>query len=168
MYQRLVYRQEAVMDKLNYRILETLQNNFPLSERPYEIIARKLQISHEQLWDRVQSLVSDGVIRRIGASLDSRKLGFYSTLAAVNVKTDIVERASEIIGQFPEVTHSYMRKDPFNIWFTIIAANNERIEYILEQIRSTLSLEKSQVLNLPIKRLFKLDARFNVLPQPQE
>ena len=152
------------MDKRDYRILEALQNNFPLSERPYEIIAHRLQISHEQLWRRVQSLISDGVIRRIGASLDSRKLGFYSTLAAVNVKADIVERASDIIGRFPEVTHSYLRKDHFNIWFTIIAVNNERIEYILDQIRFSLSLEKTQVLNLPVKRLFKLDARFNVLP----
>ncbi len=152
------------MDKLDYRILEALQNNFPLSERPYEIISRGLQISCEQLWSRVQSLMSDGVIRRIGASLDSRKLGFHSTLAAVNVKADIVERASEIIGQFPEVTHSYLRKDHFNIWFTIIAVSNERIEYILDRIRISLSLEKSQVLNLPVKRLFKLDARFNVSP----
>ncbi len=107
--------------------------------------------------------MANGMIRRIGASLDSRKLGFSSTLVAVNVKADLVERASEIIGQFPQVTHSYLRKDPFNIWFTIIAVDNERIECILEQIRSSLTLEKSQVLNLPVKRLFKLNGRFNVL-----
>ncbi|GAF71750.1 unnamed protein product, partial [marine sediment metagenome] len=77
---------------------------------------------------------------------------------------DLVDRAAKIVGQFPEVTHSYLRKDRFNIWFTIIAVNNERIEYILEQIRCSLSLKNSQVLNLPAKRLFKLDARFNVSP----
>ncbi|GAG13234.1 unnamed protein product, partial [marine sediment metagenome] len=85
------------------------------------------------------------------------------TLAAVNVKADLVERSSEIIGRFPQVTHSYLRKDRFNIWFTIIAVDNEKIECILEQIRSSLTLEKSQVLNLPVKRLFKLNVRFNVL-----
>ena len=108
--------------------------------------------------------MANGMIRRIGASLDSRKLGFSSTLAAVNVKADLVERASEVIDQFPEVTHSYLRRDHFNIWFTIIAVDNERIEYILKEIRFSLPLEKSQVLNLPVKRLFKLDVRFNVLP----
>ena len=151
------------MDKLNCRILEALQNGLPLSERPYEILARRLQISCEQLWNKLQKLMANGIIRRIGASLDSRKLGFSSTLAAVNVKADLVERASEIIGRFPQVTHSYLRKDRFNIWFTIIAVDNKRIECILEQIRSSLTLEKSQVLNLPVKRLFKLNVRFNVL-----
>ncbi len=34
--------------------------------------------------------------------------------------------------------------------------------------RSSLSLGNSQVLNLPVKRLFKLDIRFNVLPYLQE
>jgi DNA-binding Lrp family transcriptional regulator len=152
------------MDELNCRILEALQNDFPLSEKPYEIIANRLQIPCDELWDRTQRLIAEGVIRRIGASLDSRKLGFCGTLAAVCCKADLVEQAAEIIGRFPEVTHSYLRNDNFNIWFTIIATDKERIEHILEQIRTSLSLESSQVLNLPIKHLFKLNARFNVKP----
>jgi DNA-binding Lrp family transcriptional regulator len=152
------------MDEQDGRLLEALQNNFPLSENPYETIASSLQISCNELWDRVQRLISDGVIRRIGASLDSRKLGFCSTLAAVSCTADIVEKAARTIGQFHEVTHSYLRNDNFNIWFTLIAIDEERIEYILEQIRTSLSLERSQVLNLPMKRLFKLNARFKVVP----
>lgn len=150
------------MDELDCRILEALQNDFPLSENPYEIIANKLQIPCDELWNRTQRLIAEGIIRRIGASLDSHKLGFCSTLAAVYCQADLVEQAAEIIGRFPEVTHSYLRNDNYNIWFTIIATDQERIEYILEQIRTSLSLESSQILNLPIKHLFKLNARFNV------
>jgi len=150
------------MDKLDCRILEAVQNDFPLSEKPYEIIARKLQIACDELWNRVERMVGEGVIRRIGASLDSRKLGFCSTLAAVSVEADLVEKAAEIIGRYPEVTHSYLRKDDFNIWFTIIATGEERIEEILEEIRTGLSLDSSDILNLPVKRLFKLDVRFRV------
>ena len=102
------------------------------------------------------------MIRRLGASLDSHKFVFRSTLAAVSVKPALVEQAAAVIGGFPEVTHSYLRGDRFNIWFTIIAVDDERIGQILEQIRSTLSLASSQVLSLPVKRLFKLNARFNV------
>ncbi len=150
------------MDELDCRILEALQNDFPLSERPYEIIAQRLQIPCDRLWSRIQRLIAEGVIRRIGASLDSHKLGFCSTLAAVSCKAELVEQATKKIGQFPEVTHSYLRNDNFNIWFTIIATDEERIDFILEQIRTSLSLESSQVLNLPIKHLFKLNARFKV------
>ena len=150
------------MDQMDCRILEAVQNDFPLCENPYRFIADKLQISRDQLWDRISRLIDKGLIRRIGCSFDSRKLGFCSTLAAVKVSDDLVERASEVIGAFAEVTHSYLRKDDFNIWFTIIAIDQDRIENILEQIRSTLSLESSQILNLPMKRMFKLNARFDI------
>jgi DNA-binding Lrp family transcriptional regulator len=150
------------MDKIDSQILQELQDNFPLSERPYDIVADRLQISQEEIWERVQLMLDKGVIRRMGASLDSNKLGFRSTLAAVSVAPELVDRAAEIIGQFYEVTHSYLRNDDFNIWFTLIAVDDDRIENILEQIRKALSLERSKVLNLPMKRLFKLDARFRV------
>ena len=150
------------MDEQDCKILEALQYDFPLTERPYEIMAQTLQMPLDELWDRIQRLMKDGVVRRIGVSLDSRKLGFSSTLAAVSCKTDIIQKAAKIIEQFPEVTHSYLRNDKFNIWFTLIAVDEEKIERILEQIRTSLSLEHSQILNLPMKRLFKLNARFKV------
>lgn len=150
------------MDNINRRILQELQDDFPLESRPYEIVADRLCLSKEDLWERIQQMLDEGVIRRIGASIDSRKIGFRSTLAAVSVEPELVDRAAEIIGGFHEVTHSYLRNDPFNIWFTIIAVDEKRIEEILKQIRDSLALEETKVLNLPVKRLFKLDARFKV------
>ena len=153
---------KGYMDRKNRRILQALQDDFPLEARPFEIVADRLHISLEELWENVQQMLDEGVIRRIGASIDSKKIGFRSTLAAVSVEPELVDRASEIIGGFHEVTHSYLRNDSFNIWFTLIAVDEKRIEEILEQIRDSLSLEKSKVLNLPVKRLLKLDARFKV------
>jgi DNA-binding Lrp family transcriptional regulator len=157
------------MDELNLSILQELQDDFPLNESPYELVADRLQISAstgrltaERLLDKVKRMLDEGIIRRLGASFDSNKLGFSSTLAAVSVEKEQIGRAAEIIGQFPEVTHSYLRDDAFNIWFTIIAVDDKRIENILKQICTALSLKNSQVLNLPAKRLFKLDARFSV------
>lgn len=149
------------MDKLDGQLLNMLQNDFPLAEKPYEELAAKLEISRDQLWERVLRLMDNGTIRRIGASLNSHEFGFCSTLATVSVPSDLVEKAAEVIGQYPEVTHSYLRNDKYNIWFTIIAPNTQRMVTILEEIKTALSLEDSQVLNLPMKRLFKLKACFN-------
>ena len=150
------------MDELDGRILQALQNEFPLSQHPYEIMSGKLGISCEQLMARLRALKADGVIRRMGASLDSRRFGYKSTLAAISVEQSAVKKASELIGSFSEITHSYLRNDHFNIWFTVIAPDDKEIERIIGEIQSALSLESSQVLNLPMKRLFKLNASFNL------
>jgi len=151
------------MDKLDCRILDALQKNFPLSEKPYEILSDELGIDCRQLRSRFLALIADGSIRRIGASLDSHKLGYYSTLAAISVEPKAIKLASEIVGKFSEVTHSYLRKDKFNIWFTVIAIDQQRTESILSNIRDSLSLKDSQILNLPMRRLFKLNACFTTL-----
>jgi len=148
------------MDETDRRIIQALQNEWPLEEKPYNVLAQRLQIPVEQLWDRTQRLLAQGLIRRIGASLDSHKLGFSSTLAALSVEPEKLEKAAQIVGQFPQVTHSYLRRDSFNIWFTIIAADSKTIDEILNKIRTGLSLKDSQILNLPVKNRFKLDTRF--------
>jgi len=152
------------MNDLDRRILDVLQQGFPLSTRPFDVLAERLGIDAELLWRRVDAMLERGVIRRIGASFDSRKLGFCSTLAAVRIGSELTDRAAEVIGRYSEVTHSYLRDHEFNIWFTIIAPDDQRIEVILREIREELSLDASDMLNLPMKRMFKLDARFKAQP----
>lgn len=134
--------------------------DFPISPDPYGIIAERLGIDTQTLLDRVKALIESGTIRRIGVSVDSRKMGFSSTLAAIRVSDEGIESACEIIDSYPEITHSYLRDDEFNIWFTVIAVDKQRISQVLEEVRGKLNLEVSDVLDMPVKKLFKLDARF--------
>ena len=148
------------MDKLDKQIINQLQTDFPVCLCPYAVIARRLGISEDVLFDRVCRLTESGIIRRIGVSVDSRRIGFESTLAALRVKGDMVETASEVIDSYREITHSYLRADQFNIWFTVIAETRQRIRQVLEELAVKLEIDKDDVLDLPVKKLFKLDVRF--------
>jgi DNA-binding Lrp family transcriptional regulator len=150
------------MDAVDKRVLALLQGEFPLCERPYGVLGEKAGLSEEELWGRVERMLGEGVIRRIGASMDSAGLGFSSTLAAVRVEASRVEEAAEVIGGYDEVTHSYLRGDEYNIWFTVIAESAERVARIVGEICERLGLEEKDVLNLPMKQMFKLDTRFDV------
>lgn len=134
--------------------------DFPVSPNPYDTIADRLGIETDELLQRVQALLDCGTIRRIGISVDSRKMGFASTLAAVRVADDRVDSISEIINSYPEITHSYLRENEFNIWFTVIAESVQRIEEVLEELRVKFDIGADDVLDLPVTQLFKLDARF--------
>jgi DNA-binding Lrp family transcriptional regulator len=148
------------VDNLDRKIVTELQMDFPITPNPYDIIADRLGIKTDELLQRVQALLESGTIRRIGISVDSRKMGFASTLAAVRVSDDLVDSTSEIINSYPEITHSYLRANEFNIWFTVIAESVERIEEVLEELRGKLDIGTDDVLDLPVTQLFKLDARF--------
>jgi DNA-binding Lrp family transcriptional regulator len=148
------------MDDLDKQIITQMQMDFPLEANPYDIIAERLGVSAEEVFGRVDALMDIGTIRRVGASIDSRKLGYSSTLAAVRVTDERVDEASELINSYPEITHSYLRKNEYNIWFTVIAVDRERVEAVIEELRGRLGLNSDDVLDLPVLNLFKLDARF--------
>ena len=148
------------MDDLDRKIIKELQENFPLEVHPYEIIADHLGISVDQLWLRVQDLAQSGVIRRMGFSIDSRRIGYSSTLTGIRVSQDRVDEASELIASYPQITHSYLRADEYNIWFTVMADSRESVLDVLEEIRQKLELSPDDVMDLPVEKLFKLDARF--------
>ena len=148
------------MDELDRRIIAELQGNFPLVADPYQILAKNLGVDVDELWRRVVDLVESGVIRRIGFSIDSRKMGYSSTLAAIRVSPEQIDEACELIDDYPEITHSYLREDAFNIWFTVIAESQECIASILEEMRRALELSEEDMMDLPVEKLFKLDARF--------
>jgi len=152
------------VDELDRRIIQKLQDNFPLEPNPYDILAATIGINADELWQRVCTLVESGVIRRIGFSIDSQKMGYSSTLAAVRVAPERVEEASEVIAAYPQVTHSYLRDDVFNIWFTVIAQDRDCVSALLEEIRIKLGLSNDDIMNLPVQKLFKLDARFKFVP----
>ena len=148
------------MDDLDQKIITQLQMDFPIEANPYDSIAERLDVDVEVLFKRVESLIDHGTIRRIGASIDSRKIGYHSTLASIRVSGEQVDRACQLIDSRPEITHSYLRSNEFNVWFTVIASSQERVKEVIEELRVKLDLEVSDVLDLPMLQLFKLDARF--------
>ena len=70
---------------------------------------------------RVLAMADADVIRRLGANFTSRKLGYTSTLVAVRVAPDKLEIFVAVVNRYPGVTHNYLRRHRYNVWFTLIA-----------------------------------------------
>lgn len=142
------------MDNIDKLILNKIQAEFPISERPFLELGRDLGLEEADTLERVKKLKESGIIRRIGASFDSKKLGFKSTLCAIKVPEERVDEVADIINQYPEVTHNYLRNHAYNIWFTLITPSRERIYQILGEIS-----QKSGILDvreMPSTKVFKI------------
>ncbi len=149
----------AELGKLEQRVLEVIQQKFPIVPRPYEALARQLGSDEDEVFDAVQSLCGKGIIRRLGGSFDSRKVGYRSTLAALSVPEDRLEEAVAVVNSYPGVTHNYEREGKYNVWFTLIAESDEEIEKTIEEIRSKTG---APALNLPATHIFKIKVDFNL------
>jgi DNA-binding Lrp family transcriptional regulator len=129
------------------RTFSLLQRNFPVVSEPFELAARKLELSVPQLLRRLRTLEETRVLRRIGVSLHHRRMGYNANaLVAWTVNDDAtlddVVDAGKRAASFPWVSHCYIRKTIENTvrytWshslYTMLHALNE--SSLSEQIRT--------------------------------
>lgn len=146
------------LDALDRAILNEIQSHFPLVPRPYEEMARRVGASEAEVLARVKALHAAGVIRRIGANFTSRKLGYTSTLVAARVPQEALEDFVRQVNRYPGVTHNYLRRHRYNVWFTLIAESESRLAEILAEIKATTGV--TDLLSLPAKEIFKIKVDF--------
>ena len=118
----------GTLDDLDRAILNEIQSHFPIESRAYAEVGRRVGASEEEVLARVSAMTDAGVIRRIGANFTSRKLGYTSTLCAARVPEDRLDRFVAVVNRYPGVTHNYLRRHRYNVWFTLIAESEERLQ----------------------------------------
>lgn len=148
------------MDSLDRKILNEIQSNFPVSPRPFFDLGERLDMSEDVIIERIKRLKTEGVIRRIGGSLNSRKLDFTSTLCAARVSAQKMDAFVAEVNSYKGVTHNYLRKNDYNVWFTFIGPSVEYIEKCLAEIRRKTGVEN--ILNMPAVRTFKIRVEFEI------
>jgi DNA-binding Lrp family transcriptional regulator len=148
------------MDEIDKKILNILQRDFPLVAEPFKAVAEKAGVSEDDVLSRIERMKQEGIIRRIGAVFDSRKLGFVSTLCAARVPEGKLKVFVEVVNAYPGVTHNYRRHHEYNVWFTFIAPSEEELKNNLTEIRNRTGMP--DILDMRASRTFKIDASFEL------
>ena len=148
------------MDEIDKALLNQIQSGFPVTPKPFLELGKKLNISEQEVIDRVTRLKEEGIIRRIGGNFNSRKINFTSTLCAAKVPEEKIEKFVEIVNGYKGVTHNYLRNHEYNIWFTFIAPDRSFIEKALNDIADRSGVK--DILNLPAVEMYKIKVDFEV------
>jgi siroheme decarboxylase len=148
------------MDNIDKKILNILQKEFPLEERPFGAIAEKCGISEEEVICRAQKLKDRGIVRRIGAIFNGANLGRVSALCAARVPAEKLKNFVSAVNACPGVTHNYLRNNDYNVWFTVNAASKNEIARFLAQLKVETGV--TDVLEMRAVRTFKIDATFEM------
>jgi len=144
--------------KLEQHLLNDFQQGLPLSPTPYADIARQLGVYETTVLESVQRLQTEGVISRVGAVFRPNRVG-VSTLAAMAVPKEELESVAAMVNDFAEVNHNYERDHHFNLWFVVIAADNESLQATLKKIEK---LSGYKVMDLPMLEDYYIDLGFEL------
>lgn len=123
------------LDEIDRALVNALQDDLPLTHRPYALVAEKVGISEEELLERVRTMRESGVLTRFGPFFDAVKLGGAFCLCAMEVPQDGFDEVCELVNAHLEVAHNYERSHKLNMWFVLgceteagIAEAADRIE----------------------------------------
>lgn len=165
------------LDETDRKLLTILQAGIPLCSRPYEEIARRISRStasggtqigstgqdapaEEAVMDRIRRLKEEKIIRRMTGLFDSGRLGYTSVLCGMKIAEPDIDRMSDLLLQYPGITHNYLRDHEYNMWFTLISPNARHMDQVIRQIeKSGLA---GRILRLYPEKKYKIRANFSV------
>ena len=150
-------------------LLTLLQSRFPLAQVPFTDLGERLGWRESTVISRLQVFEESGLVREISGIFDTRRLGYASTLVALQVQPEQLQKVARAVSQHRGVSHNYSREHAFNLWFTLAVPPGTDLEREIEALATQPGV--LQALNLPTVRTFKIDARFgleaNALPDEE-
>lgn len=160
-----------ILTPLEQTLLDTIQDAFPLEERPYRALADVLNgrgegetVTEQAAFEAVENLRNSGIVRRIGGIYDSHRLGFISRLCAGKVSD--VDKFAAVVNGISAITHNYVRSHEYNVWFTVIAESEGEIRAVVEGLCSTTDLHEVHILTATKK--FKINTVMRVLKENED
>ena len=147
-----------VADPADRRLLDDFQRDFPVTPRPFALVAETVGLDEADVIRRLNTMRMSGRITRVGATCAPNTLS-ASTLAAVAAPADRIEDIAAIINEEAGVNHSYEREDTWNIWFVATGPNRAHVDATLARIEENTGL---RVLDLRLVRPFNVDLGFKM------
>lgn len=136
---------------LDIRIIRKIQEDLPLVPEPYKVIAKELGITESELINKIQEFCNRGIIRRLGATLNHRNIGFKANAMVVwKVPDEKIKDVSKIMILFAQITHCYQRPTfpgwPYNIFTMVHGETKVECEKVIKEISNAISINEYNIL----------------------
>jgi len=149
------------MDEYDKELLNEIQWTFPIVTRPFDTIAKKFNTTPDDIKNRLNRLKKIGVLRQLSAIFDTRKLGYTSSLVAMEIEDDQLENVANQINRHPGVSHNYERDHQFNLWFTLAVPPGSDLKEELDKFNVLKGIKKVRML--PTLQLFKIGVKLDMV-----
>ncbi len=133
-----------MLSPLHKQLLNNYQQEFPLSPRPYLEIANHLGVTEAEVLSAFSELAEHNFISRIGPVIPPNHIGL-STLVAMAIPRAQLTAVAHLVNRFPEVNHNYEREHRFNLWFVLIATDQQHLQTVIANIETQTGFKTMQL-----------------------
>ena len=132
------------------KVIAGLQDALEITAEPFAFLCSE-GLQEEDVLRIITELTDKGVIRRIAAVVDHRKLGFVANvLFACEVPPDRIVRAGERLASLPIVSHCYERQTfegwPYNLFAMMHGQNVSEIQHAINKFTQAEAIHSFQLL----------------------
>ena len=153
---------------LDKNLLAAMEDGLPVVSRPYAEVARRIGTSETEVMTRLQRLLDEGVIRRIGLIVRHRSLGFVANAMVVwDIPDAHVDAVAKRLSEHPFVTLCYRRPRrlpqwPYNLFCMVHGRDRQTVVDQIATLNTNAGLAGVPNAVLFSKRCFKQrGARFS-------
>jgi siroheme decarboxylase len=135
------------VDEADRRLIVATQAGLPLVSRPYDELARRLAMGADEVKTRLQRMLDNGVIRRIGVIPNHYAIGYTANGMSVwDVDDDRVDALGATIGALDFVTHCYRRPRhppdwPYNLFAMVHGRDRAEVAGHVARIATLLGAD---------------------------
>jgi DNA-binding Lrp family transcriptional regulator len=117
--------------------IRALQEDIPLTPRPFDLWGRQVGLGHEELLERAYDLQRRKIMRRFSAVLYHRKAGFRANAMGVwRVPEERIDEVGNLFAQYQAVSHCYQRpiyEDwPYSVFSMVHGRSVDECESVLD------------------------------------
>jgi DNA-binding Lrp family transcriptional regulator len=139
------------LDDQQKQLVRRLQDTLPLVDQPFDVLAGDLGWSTDRVLEQINDWRSRGVIRRFGAVVDHRRLGFTANgMAVFRVPDDEIDAAGRLLAGRDEVSHCYRRPPlegfDYNLFAMVHGTSVEEVQVAVADIVETVAPYEHAVL----------------------
>ncbi len=121
------------------KIVKTLQSDFPIVDRPFRIIDDISGTSELHVIETINRWLYEGTIRRFGARLNHRKVGYKTNILAA-WRGQHIDKWGEKFAELAEVSHCYKRQScddwPYELYTMIHTKTDMEMDNIFKAKRN--------------------------------
>lgn len=141
-----------MLEELDYRILQYLQGDLPLTSRPFGPLAEELGVAEEVIVQRIKELKHQQVVRRLAAILRHQNAGFSTNaMVAWRVDSKRADQVGQQLAQSPNVSHCYLREVPesfaYNLFTMLHARSEEELQRQVQRMSAQVQIAHYLILD---------------------